>query len=197
MPRTATNLEPYEAYIRQWTDDQINHEQMVARLAALQQDPITIGVRTLRRYLAAKGVRVRRAAHLNDGSDIPVRIADIFVNRRLSDKETVLVLGEDGYDIGLYTVGKIRRSLGLLKRTKAEDFADEADLIERQMVFEMAQGTIQDFGRGNLYGYFRTKYNTISRQVCATLGGLFIQTLAARPAWHTHCRMVPSQISFN
>lgn len=116
---------------------------------------------TFTRRLTEMGIRTQ--FDNEDSVELRTRVTYIFSALRLSDVDTVDILERDGFKVNLRGLGRLRRRMGLKKRTKAADF-DEVDKHLRLLLrVELDTNNIAGFGEGNLYTYMRSKYNVVSK----------------------------------
>lgn len=135
-------------------------------MAALlqQQYGITISVSTLKRKLAEIGLRTYNQRLNEDSlSNLRLWMSFIFHHLRLDDDETMYMLASEGFTINKRTIRRRRHQWGLHKHIQVANRQELLQYIEDALVFETAQGRIENFGRNNLYTYMRSQYNVIGR----------------------------------
>ena len=65
--------------------------------------------------------------------------------------------------IGARIVKNLRKKLGLLKRVTAENIETAVAITTAALEQELQDGHVEDYRRGYLYAYIRSKYHVISR----------------------------------
>ena len=117
---------------------------------------------TLTRALAGWNIISRRRP-LATTAALRDRVAHAFFHLRLSDSETITILEIDGFAPGKKTLAKLRRSTGLYKRVPSDKIEEVEQAMREALKNEMETGHIEDFGRGHLYTWMRSRYNLIGR----------------------------------
>jgi hypothetical protein len=117
--------------------------------------------KTIRRRLQEWGIT--RRTKVDDTPQLRARIAILFYNCCLSDKNILNILQQEGYSISSWSLIRIRKEMGIKRRIDPQNL-EEADrelleLVQR----ELDKGTIEGLGRGNLHAYFRTNMHIASR----------------------------------
>ncbi|KAF2857071.1 hypothetical protein K470DRAFT_267100 [Piedraia hortae CBS 480.64] len=77
---------------------------------------------------------------------------------QVTDEEIAALLRHDGFSIEEHTVGCMRREAGLFKRTSASDVPMLEDKIREVLVSEFDKGTVNSYGRNDLYDYVRWEH---------------------------------------
>jgi len=144
----------------------MSHEDM--RVVLLTEHSVRVSIRTLRRFLAAASLRTyqtfRYAASPTETNQLLCdRITSIFHHQRVPDKQMLNILQAEGLGIGQKKLGKIRRSMGLHKQLPAADIAVKEQEYTEALSYELGRGSIEDFGRGMLYTFMRSKYTIIGQ----------------------------------
>lgn len=129
----------------------------------LQDDHhITITPAGVKKRLADWQVTIRRTAVARqDEVALKAAIAAAFHMVKLSDKKTCVYLKLQGFDIGIRTLRRVRKSLNLWKRLPAAAYDEIEQHIREVVRAELDKGVIEDFGRNHVYAYMRTRYNFI------------------------------------
>lgn len=148
MPRPTIDVEPFK-------------EQIIADLEAKMTDqticdklPIKITTRTLRRSLQRWGVR-RQIQTTND-KELHDLVHDLVLKELLSDKEIMPILLSRGYPISTTTLQRLRRKLGLQRRTDDPlEQQRQTHEIYRVLTRELQSGAIDGFGRTLIYRHLR------------------------------------------
>ena len=107
----------------------------------------TISPRTFRRRLQDMGVTIRQRT--NDSLELRTRITYIFSALRLTDHDTVAILESDGYKLSTRALQRIRKELGLYKRTRAENFEALDEYLREIITAELDKNEASSFGKGN------------------------------------------------
>lgn len=122
---------------------------------------IRVEQKTIRRRLREWGIT--RRTKVDDTPQLRARIAILFYNCCLSDKNILNILQQEGYSISSWSLIRIRKEMGIKRRIEPQNL-EEADrellgLVQK----ELDKGGIEGLGRGNLYAYFRTNMQIASR----------------------------------
>jgi Clr5 domain len=124
---------------------------------------LQVNPRTLRRRLKTWNVVVR--PQTQDTPALRSRITELFFNG-LDETQLLRALQQEDYQIGKYSLVRIREELGLkryLRTTKEQDIA-EARTLEI-LTEELQKGVIEGYGRGLLYAHFQQLGAHIARFV--------------------------------
>lgn len=73
------------------------------------------------------------------------------------------VLRCDGYDVQPEGLRRLRRRLGLRAHIPAGEEDTVQQRIREVLRQELDNGTVEDYGKTNLYAYMREKYHIIGR----------------------------------
>jgi hypothetical protein len=96
--------------------------------------------------------------------EIKNRIQVLFFEVGLEDKDLLSALQNEGYNIGKYTLVRLRFELGLRRRIRGVEQQQHAnELIQRLVTQELQKGVIDGYGRGYLYTHFRQQGHIIGR----------------------------------
>jgi hypothetical protein len=148
----AINLEKVKGTIEIWFNDNLTQEEMIKRLKAEFQ--IQVSPRTLRKRLSEWAL-VRRISVV-ETPELRARIAYLFCILGLNDSEMLRALKHDGHQIEHTSLSRIRRKQGLWRRLTVFDRAQLEDQLREAIKEELDNGTIEGYGKGLLYTYFRT-----------------------------------------
>ncbi|KAF2857254.1 hypothetical protein K470DRAFT_261006 [Piedraia hortae CBS 480.64] len=116
---------------------------------------------TLRRRLKEWGIRKSNPplkAQDPSQQNISAEIRAMHTNTRLTDAEMAEMLSENGYKVSARVVAKIRKEMGLYKRTMPYE-EDEVDQnIEEVLERELKDKKVTGLNRNELYDYIRRQY---------------------------------------
>lgn len=164
MPRPPIDLSQWQTFIEQCiVQDKFTFEHT---RGLLQEQGVKASVNTIRRHLRRRGISIK--PRYEDSPALRASVMMMFYQWRLTDKEMVELLKEDGITIGLQPLARLRKKMGLIKRI---DEAREEELharITEVLLQEKQDGSIEDFSREKLYEFIRNKYrgeHIIGRQV--------------------------------
>lgn len=154
MVRPQIDLDSYKDLITTLFNRQKTNQEICSELARLHI--IEIAPRTLRRRLQQWGFR-RLPSKTADNTALCERVRSLICDN-LSDREILLTLHREGFQISLDTLRKLRQQLGLRRRTDDP----EAQRIQENQIIEVLRQEIQDgsiegYGRGLLYTHLRQK----------------------------------------
>ncbi|TKA50777.1 hypothetical protein B0A55_11948 [Friedmanniomyces simplex] len=153
------DLSPHEADIRAWVDDGLTAEEQ--RRLLLRLHGITIGISTLGRWTQGKGIQQRRS-NIEETPALRQAMVEAF-QARMTDEQTLQVLRDKGFDLGMPTLKRVRTKMGFVKKTpRSKREAADADIL-KALEREMKEGYITDCGRSQVYAHMRAKYNFIGR----------------------------------
>ena len=159
MPRITIDLSSSKDYIQRRVSEGATQEQIVQEL---QEQGVQTSKATLRRSMAAWKIRCRRPV-IEDSEALRNSLTNCVVDLRLTDEETARKLEADGFVIGARMVKNLRKKLGLLKRVTAENIETAVAITTAALEQELQDGHVEDYGRGHLYAYMRSKYHVIGR----------------------------------
>lgn len=130
----------------------------------------SIGKATFQRYLERWGL-TRESLGAENSVRLTAMVIWLF-RLQLTDDESTRVLLLEGFNISTRRYGKIRRKLGLLKRTPPNATEAIDAEIEEHLRKAYAEGLIEDFGRSNLMSYMRQKWYIPGRCVTRLVEGI-------------------------
>ena len=152
MPRPTINLEPYQAFIIELSEQKTSVKEIIKILK--EQYNITVGERTIRSRMSEWGHKSYQQT--DDNIQLRLRITNLFISCCLKDDDILEVLRYEGYQIGGERLVRLRKELGLFRRMSSKE-SQTADIQLRAIVQdELEKGRIQGFGRGYLYTHFRS-----------------------------------------
>lgn len=137
----------------------------------------TINVDKMLEWLTFRGVSIPRSSlyrqlknwdsikqcRTEDSFQLRGRIAVLFYDMCLQDKDMLKVLLAEGFQVTETGLARLRLELGLKRRILFRN-REEADQLLLEIVqTELSKGIINDYGRGHLYTYFRTNQHLVSR----------------------------------
>jgi hypothetical protein len=119
-------------------------------------------VRTIKKWMQEWGVRKRMT------KDVDRRVKQLveayFYESRLRDKEMLVCLKDEGYNISKWALVRVRYQLGLKRRAVGAEHQAAADELVRRICEEgLKEGLIDGYGREYLFTHFRLKRNCIAR----------------------------------
>ena len=156
------DLSPWKQQIERWIEEKMPIDNMRSQLALTG---IRVGRTVFKEHLNAWGLQLEAALrpHFQDSQALRDRLQHCFRELRASDKETVRILEAEGFVIGIRRVARLRKEMGLMKRLEGNNaIAMEAAATEA-LQNELDSGHVEDFGRGHLYTYMRSKYQIVGR----------------------------------
>jgi hypothetical protein len=157
--RPKLNLFAWQTKIEEWREASWSYEDM--RIAIQQESGTAISLATFKRRLHEMGIQTRFMTE--DTLELRTRVAYIFSALRLNDVDTVDILERDGFKVNVRGLGRLRRKIGLKKRTQQADFEEVNEHLRSLLRLELDTNNISGFGEGHLYTYMRSKYNVIGK----------------------------------
>jgi hypothetical protein len=160
MPRPTLNLQPFKGLITTWFHDGLTSEDIAKKLTDEYNAPYA--TRTIKRCLSewgtAKRVRAKETAALR------IQIANMFY-MNFSDNIIVRALRQDGHEIGLTTVVRIRKAQGCKRWMSVWERAEANQKLWDIVKEELDKRTIEGYRKELLQKYFRTKGHATSRYI--------------------------------
>ena len=98
-----------------------------------------------------------------------MRVVVLFYDTGLDDKSILAVLTREGFNVGYWTLLRIRKDLDMLRRLSPFQAEAQNTRIEELVQQELDRGVILPYGRGMLHQYFKMQGHIISRYVCTSL----------------------------
>ena len=121
MPKDLSALDAQKDGVIQWLNEGLTYEDVRRRLAS---QGVYVSERTLTSRIKRWGISRYNKRHRLDAT-LQSRVAYYFHECQLTDEETVERLAADGWKVTKWTVGRMRRQQGLLKRVPAEAWQGE------------------------------------------------------------------------
>lgn len=161
MPRPTIDLEPYKAEI---TALYQRNEPVVAIQDYLKESfNLQLSKRTLESRLQEWGL-LHQDRTVSINTDVQARIKVLFFQVGLEDKDILYVLHQEGVTLASRTLRRMRKSLGLVRRTDSLfERQCQTEAILQALLEESEKGRIQGFGRRLLYQHMRTRGHIITR----------------------------------
>ena len=123
---------------------------------------INVTTRTLKRRFQKWELRRRLPTYVADAAK--KRIQVLFFDVGLEDQDMLTVLHKEGFNIGKYTLVRLRFELGLRRRVRGVQQCQEADQLIRGLVAqELEKGVIDGYGRRYLHTHFRQRGIIVAR----------------------------------
>jgi len=157
----AINLEPYKDEIIQLFRDGMPSQNIAAHIRA--RHGVSVAERTIKSRLQEWQVRKRNRAPSNSDSALRDRVTTLFFEHGLEDKEMLRFLQDEGFDINLRSLGKLRRGLNLHRRENPEQAEQRIPRLKEIIREELAKGIIKGYGKELLYRHFRDLGVIVSR----------------------------------
>lgn len=200
MPRTAINLGPHKDEIIQLFRDGMSSRNIAAHIrerhgiSAAERTikdisgsdigplfwPRVVRPRTTKARMQEWRVRKRNRT-LNTDSALRDRVKTLFSERGLEDREILRFLQDEGFEITLRSLGRLRRGLNLNRGNP-----EQAE--QRHKKEELTKGIIKGYGKELLYRHFRdlgviVSLNDQPRQLCnpAEINGIPRFVIALSP----------------
>jgi hypothetical protein len=162
MGRSPINLEPYKEEIIQLVRDGLSSTNIAAHVRV--RHGFTVSERTIKSRLKEWGTRRRnQAQNSNMDSALHDRVKTLFFEYGLEDKEMFRVLQDEGFQISLRSLGKLRRSLNLRRRENPIQAEQRTAELRAMIREELAKGTIAGYGKKLLHRHFRSLGVIVSR----------------------------------
>lgn len=144
MVRPTIDLEQYKAQIIQLY--QAGKNPAAIALFLHEEHDAKAHSRTVSSRLQAWGIRKYNPRTVRKESALLERIKGLFHEVGLKDKEILVVLQSEGFQINARTLRRVRTELGLVRRTD--------DPVQQQIQEETAlQGLVQEIEAGTIEGY--------------------------------------------
>ena len=158
--RPEINLLPYKEQIINLYKDGHSAKAISEFLASRYE--ISVKNCTLHRRLQEWGIR--RLDHAcKDSPRLRARIAILFFQACLTDKEMTIALKDEGFQVNQRAIQRIRLRMGIHRSFSAHTYAEMDDELRHIVQTELNSGSIDGFGREMLYTHFRSKMHIISR----------------------------------
>ena len=152
MPKPQIDLSIFQDFIIAWFNDGISTDDIAKRLANEHNTICTS--RTIKRRLKDWGITKR--VRVQETATLRLKIASMFY-MNFPDDIIVRALNEEGYQIGLTTVVRIRKAQGCKRRMTAWERVEANSKLWNIVKEELDKGTIEGYGKELLQKYFCTK----------------------------------------
>jgi transposase len=159
--RPRVDLEPYKAEVIALHEKKMKGDDICKHLK--RQHDIQISPRTLTKRLQHWGVK-KKMENYSSNETLHARIKNLFFDVGLGDAEIATVLNEEGYNISLRTLRRLRHQLGIrLRLDSPTGQQEQVQEILEALVEEMDKGTIEGYGKELLHNHFRSKGYVFAR----------------------------------
>jgi hypothetical protein len=159
MVRPEIDLEPYKESIIDAYQSGSKRAEIVKFM--FDHYAVEISVRTLATRLKTWDIFVQR--RVQDTPNLRARIAALFYESCLSDEIILRALHVEGFTITLWSLIRLRKTMGIKRRLVTDDVAQADRDLEAIVQAEFDKGSIEGYGRGHLYTHFRSQYHIASR----------------------------------
>jgi uncharacterized protein len=120
----GTSLEPYkDQIVKSFVEDNVPVIDIARRLNL--EHGLDVSERTISRRLTTWQIPRKKVRYSND-QELRDRIV-FHYNKNLSDDKIAEALKEEGYDIKTKSLGRLRQSLGMRRRSKYPEFREFSD----------------------------------------------------------------------
>jgi hypothetical protein len=159
--RPRVDLEPYKAEIIGLFEKKTKGPDICKHLK--RQHDIQLSARTLNKRLHLWGIKEKKENNTSNQA-LHARIKNLFFDVGLSDQEIITVLHDEGYDVSLRTLRRLRHQLGIRLRldSPAQQQAQVQEILDA-LTEEMDKGTIEGYGKELLHNHFRSKGHVFAR----------------------------------
>ncbi|KAJ5170745.1 uncharacterized protein N7500_003528 [Penicillium coprophilum] len=159
--RPRVDLEPYKTEILGLFDKKTKNDDICKHLK--RQHDIQISPRTLTKRLQLWGVKKKLTNNASNEA-LHARIKNLFFDVGLTDQEIITVLHDEGYDVSLRTLRRLRHRLGIRLRldSPTQQQAQVQEILDA-LTEEMDKGTIEGYGKELLHNHFRSKGHVFAR----------------------------------
>ena len=152
MPTPTIDLKPFKGLITTWFHDGLTSEDIAKKLT--NEHNTRCAPRTIKRRLAEWGTTKRK--RIQETAALRLKIASMFY-MNFPDDIIVRALNEEGYQIGLTTVARIRKAQGCKRRMTAWERVEANSELWNIVQEELDKGEIEGYGKELLQKYFRTR----------------------------------------
>ncbi|KAJ5542946.1 hypothetical protein N7535_005369 [Penicillium sp. DV-2018c] len=159
--RPRLDIEPHKDEILALLEKKTRTEDICKHLKT--QYDIQISPRTLNKRLQLWGVKSKKENRSSDPA-LHARIKNLFFDVGLGDQEIITVLHDEGYDVSLRTLRRLRHRLGIRLRldSPAQQQAQVQEILDA-LTEELDKGTIEGYGKELLHNHFRSKGHVFAR----------------------------------
>lgn len=162
MAPPTIDLDPFKEVIRiRYLDENDSLPNLCSWLE--ENHSVRIKPRALEKRLRAWGIR--KLNHTHDTPQLRLRMAVLFTEIGLDDTSIKEVLEKEGYQVSTTGLIKIRKEMGLVRRTSKEVQQQHEGKLEEIVQRELDRGNINMYGRRMAYHYFRSQGILASRSV--------------------------------
>ena len=162
MPRPIIQLEHYQELIGQlYLIEELTLSEVCQHLHDIQG--IDVAKRTLQRRLKQWGME--KYDKTEDTIELRMRIVVLFYDTGLDDKSILQVLVREGFTVGLWTLLRIRKQLGMIRRLSPFQIEAQNGRIKELVQRELDRGVILPYCRAMLHQYFKMQGHIVSRYV--------------------------------
>ena len=140
MPKPQIDLKPFKGVITTWYNDNLSADDIAKRLA--DEYNATFTARTIRRRLKDWGLTKR--IRIQETAALRLKIASMFY-MNFPDDIIVRALNEEGYQIGLTTVVRIRKAQGCKRRMSVWERVEANSELWGIVQEELDKGTIEGY----------------------------------------------------
>lgn len=166
MAPPTLDIEPLRAEILEWHNEGLTMGAIVDKIQ--ETSGLQISVPTLKRRFNNWGMTSHKIQIANQNPDrLYNRVAECFA-LRMTDAQTLKLLEEEGWDLSLRTLRRVRVRLGLRKIIFAGQEEEKLREIRDALQKEYDEGlldNIEHLSSETLYSYMRSKYNIVGRSV--------------------------------
>jgi hypothetical protein len=157
--RQSIDISSYKAEIIEHFLSGTSIQQIALHLSDVCQ--VQIHERTIQRRL--REWKISKRVKTDDTPQLRARVAVLFYQCCLSDKDILYVINKEGYSIGAWGLKRLRKELNLPRRVSSIDREEAERALLETVQKELDKGTIEGLGRANLYAYFRSHGHNVSR----------------------------------
>ncbi|KAF7192141.1 hypothetical protein HII31_06527 [Pseudocercospora fuligena] len=158
--RSSKKLEPHQEWITERYHAKATVEEILVEL--MTKHNLEIGRSTLTKQIANWGLRVRRPKW-EDSQALRRHVKHCFDRLQLTDEAARLELQKHGYDIAPTRLAKLRKDMGMYKRTEKEQRPLQEGQVEEILRKEFEDPQIRDMSLKKLHKYLHAKHNIWGR----------------------------------
>ena len=153
MPRPAVDLEPYKALISNLYEE--NHSANCIADILQERYQVKVKGRTIKTRLQDWNQSKRYV--MDDSPQLRMQISNLFINCCLKNSKIIKILRTEGYHIGLISLIRIRKKLGLHCRSTVKDQNISQNQLQEIVQNKLDKEMIQGHGRDYLFTHFRSQ----------------------------------------
>ncbi|EME80518.1 uncharacterized protein MYCFIDRAFT_216252 [Pseudocercospora fijiensis CIRAD86] len=158
--RSSKKLEPHQEWITERHQAKATVDEIMVEL--MIKHHLKIGRSTLKKQIARWGLRVRRAKW-EDSQALRRHVKHCFDRLQLTDEAARLDLQKHGYDIAPTRLAKLRKEMGMYKRTEKEQRPLQEGQVEEILKKEFEDPRVRDMSLKKLHKYLHAKHNIWGR----------------------------------